>query len=278
MIELGKYQSLEVVKTAEFGLYLAESAQNKNDTILLPVKEVPAGTNFGDKLNVFIYKDSEDRIIATTAQVPVTIGKLAVLRVKEVSKIGAFLDWGLMKDLLLPYKEQSYRVKEGDYVLVTIYVDKSQRLCATTKVSHLFSNNTPYKKDDTVSGTIYKINEDYGAYVIVDYLFSAMIPNNEMFQTLHAGDTIQARVTKILPDGKLSLSVREKSHLQMETDSQLILTKLQASDGSLPFDDSSSPQDIKSEFNLSKNAFKRAIGKLYKEGAIIIADGSIRLK
>ncbi len=277
MIELGKYQKLKVAKKAEFGLFLSEPAGDDKNTILLPVKEVPEGTSLGDLINVFIYKDSEDRIIATTAEVPVTIGELAVLRVKEVCKIGAFLDWGLMKDLLLPYKEQTAKVKEGDQVLITLYVDKSSRLCATMKVYHLLSSKSPYKKDDTVTGIVYEELESFGVFIAVDYKYSAMLPKNELFTSLKVGDTVQARVISIRDDGKLTLSLRDKSHLQMESDSEIIIQKLKTSGGFMPYNDSSSPDEIKDEFQLSKNAFKRAIGKLYKSGAITITDDGIRL-
>lgn len=277
MIELGKYQSMEVVKKADQGFYLSEPGTDHKHTILLPMKEVPEGTQTGDKLEVFIYKDSEDREIATIAKVPVTIGELAVLKVKEVSKIGAFLDWGLMKDLLLPYKEQTSKVEEGDQVLITLYTDRSNRLCASMKVYDLLSNSSPYKKDDMVTGIVYDSIEAFGVFVAVDNKYSGMLPKNELFPSIKIGDTVQARVTGVRDDGKLNLSLREKSHVQMDVDSEMILKKLNASGGSLPFNDDSSPEDIKNEFKLSKSAFKRAIGKLYKAGAITITESGIRL-
>ena len=277
MIELGKYQDLEVVKKAEFGLYLSEPNGNKMNTILLPAKEVPDGTVLGDILNVFIYKDTQDRIIATTTKVPVTIGELAVLKVKEVNDIGAFLDWGLIKDLLLPYKEQTIKVKEGDQVLITLYVDKSGRLCATMKVYSLLSTNSPYKKNDMVTGIVYEELESFGVFVAVDNKYSAMLPKNELFTTLKAGDTVHARVINVREDGKLTLSLREKSYLQMDSDSEMIIEKLKSNGGFMPYNDNSSPDEIKVEFHLSKSAFKRAIGRLYKAGAITITDNGIRL-
>ncbi len=277
MIELGKYQFLVVVKKADFGLYLAETEEDKKNTVLLPTKEVPEGTELGDKLKVFIYKDSEDRIIATTAMVPFTLGGLAVLNVKEVSSIGAFLDWGLMKDLLLPYKEQTARVEAGDQVLVTLYIDKSDRLCATMKVYEVLSTESPYKKDDMVTGIVYDELEAFGVFVAVDNKYSAMIPKNELFSNIKIGNTIHARVINIRPDGKLTLSLREKSYLQRNSDSDMILVKLKASEGFLPYNDNTAAEVIKNEFKISKNAFKKAIGKLYKEGAIKITDDGIRL-
>lgn len=277
MIELGKYQTLEVVKKTDFGIYLAEAGSDKKHTILLPIKEVPEGTTSGDMLDVFLYKDSEDREIATTAKVPVTVGSLAVLKVKDVSTIGAFLDWGLMKDLFLPHKEQTVKVEEGDQVLISLYIDKSSRLCATMKVYDILKTNSPYKKDDMVSGFIYDEIDSMGMFVAVDSQFSAMLPKNELFTNVKIGDTIHARVINVREDGKLTLSLRDKSYLQMDKDSDMIITKLKAAGGSLPFGDSTDPETIKKEFNLSKNAFKRAIGKLYKAGTIIITDDGIRL-
>lgn len=277
MIELGKYQALEIVKKSEHGVYLAEPGEDNKHTVLLPSKEVPEGSGTGDKLNVFIYKDSEDREIATLADVPVTVGKLALLKVKEVNQIGAFLDWGLMKDLLLPYKEQTTKVKEGDSVLIALYIDKSNRLCATMKVYDMLSTDSSYKKDDMVTGIVYEEIEAFGIFVAVDNQYSAMIPKNELFAPIKVGDTIHARVASVRSDGRLTLSLREKSYLQMDSDSEMIMEKLKVSGGFLPYNDSSAPEEIKEEFRISKNAFKRAIGKLYKTGAINITDEGIRL-
>lgn len=277
MTEIGKYQKLEVVKKTDLGLYLSEPGSDHRHTILLPAKEVPEGTDIGDVLNVFLYKDSEDREIATTAEVPVTVGGLAVLRVKEVSKIGAFLDWGLMKDLLLPFKEQTTKVKEGDQVLIALYVDKSNRLCATMKVYDLLSTDSGYQKDDFVSGIVYDKIDAFGAFVAVDNKYSAMIPNHELYPDIKIGDIVRARVTSVREDGKLNLSLRDKAYLQMDADSELILNRLTASGGFLPYNDSSSPDEIKREFRMSKNAYKRAIGRLLKEGTITITDTGIKL-
>lgn len=278
MIELGKYQTLEAVKKTDFGFYFAEPTGDKSATVLLPNREVPEGTVSGDQLDLFIYKDSEDRIIATSQKVPVTIGQLALLKVKEVSNIGAFLDWGLMKDLLLPYKEQTAEVKEGDNVLISLYIDKSKRLCATMKVYDILSTDSDYKKDDMVSGIVYEEIESFGVFVAVDNKYSAMIPKNEIFSTIKIGDIVKARVINIRPDGKLTLSLRDKSYLQMDSDSLMILDKLKDANGFLPFNDNSDPQKIKVEFNISKNAFKRAVGRLYKAGNIIITEDGIRIK
>lgn len=277
MIELGKYQTLEVIKQTDFGIYLGDINSDGKTSILLPKSEVPEGTVAGDHLKVFLYRDSEDREIATTAKVPLTIGELAVLKVKEVNKIGAFLDWGLMKDLFLPYKEQTTEIKEGDSVLVTLYLDKSNRLCGTMKVYDILSTEAPYKKEDVVTGIIYEILDSFGAFVAVDNKYSALIPNNEIFVPIRVGDSITGRVTQVRNDGKLTISLREKSYIQMDSDAVMIMEQLKAADGFLPYSDKSKPNDIKNKFNLSKNSFKRAIGRLYKAGAITITEDGIRI-
>lgn len=277
MIELGKYQILEITKKTDFGFYLSEPGSDGKHTILLPIREAPQEVKAGDKVNVFLYKDSEDREIATTVQVPLTIGELAVLKVKEVNKNGAFLDWGLMKDLMLPYKEQTIKVEEGDQVLVTLYIDKSSRLCASMKVYDFLLNNSPYKKDDMVTGIVYDIIDTFGIFVAVDNKYSAMIPNNELFSPIAIGETVHARVIRDREDGKLTLSLREKAYLQMDSDTMIIMEKLQAAGGFLPLNDNSSPEKIKDVFHISKNAFKRAIGRLLKAGTISITDEGIRV-
>ena len=169
MIELGKKQTLTVVKTVDFGIYLAEDKNaDAENRVLLPKKQVPEGTKTGDTLEVFIYKDSQDRLIATTREPKLQVGQTALLKVVQVTKIGAFLDWGLEKDLLLPYHEQTLRVREGEECLVALYVDKSSRLCATMKVYHYLSTRTPYVVGDTVKGRVYEISERFGVFVAVD--------------------------------------------------------------------------------------------------------------
>jgi len=274
MIEIGKRQLLEVVRKKEFGVYLGEMA-GADQAVLLPRKQVPEGTETGDKLDVFIYKDSSDRLIATTAQARLQVGETAVLKVKEVGKIGAFLDMGLEKDLLLPFKEQTHRVRAGEECLVALYVDKSMRLAATMKVYPYMSNESPYKKDDKVTGTVYEINENLGAFVAVDNKYYGLIPDKELYGDIHEGDQVEARVLKVREDGKLDLSPREKAYVQMDADSKLVLKVIDEYEGVLPFNDKVSPEIIKREFHLSKNAFKRAVGRLLKEGKIKITEKTI---
>ncbi len=275
MIELGKIQELEVVRIKEFGVYLSESAR-ETASVLLPKKQVPEGTKIGDKIMAFIYKDSEDRLIATVETPRLQVGGTAVLEVKEVSKIGAFLDMGLEKDLLLPFREQSHPVRKGEKCLVALYVDKSGRLAATMRVYSYMSNQSPYKKDDQVTGRIYEINENIGAFVAVDNRYYGLIPKQELFQNMREGDEIEARVIRVRDDGKLDLSVRQKAYMQMETDAVKVMQVIEEFDGVLPFNDKARPETIRREFNMSKNEFKRAVGKLLKEGKIRITEKSIQ--
>ncbi len=277
MIKLGEIQTLEVVKTTEFGVYLNDTGDANHEKVLLPKNQVAPDTKLGDTIEVFIYKDSEDRLIATTTKPLLTLGEVALLEVIEVSNIGAFLNWGLVKDLLLPFKEQTIRVSTGDQVLVSLYIDKSSRLCATMKIYHYLSTTSPYQQDDKVIGTIYEISEEFGVFVAVDNQYSALIPHNEVYQSLKPGDSVEARVVQIREDGKLTLSLREKVHIQMDYDAETILSKLEANGGHLKHNDKSDPQLIKKDLGLSKNAFKRAVGRLLKEGKITISDSGIDL-
>lgn len=279
MFELGKKQSLIIVKELDFGVYLGEEENaSMDDRVLLPRKQVPQGSRPGDRLEVFLYKDSKDRIIATTNTPLLCVGEVGKLKVSQVTNIGAFLDWGLEKDVLLPYKEQTYKVKEGDEVLVTIYVDKSSRLAATMKVYHHLEKGSLYKKDDTVRGTVYEIIESMGAFVAVDDKFSALISKNELYGNIKVGDIVTARVCGVKEDGKLDLSVREKAYLMIEKDAEKLEDIIRSFDGVLPFSDKANPELIKRETGMSKNEFKRAVGNLLKNGKIIIKPDCIRLK
>ena len=277
MIELGKKQKLTVVKKVEFGVYLAEEA-GAQERVLLPKKQVPEGTAAGAQIEVFVYKDSKDRLISTVQEPKVQLGGLAVLKVSETGKIGAFLDWGLEKDLLLPFREQTRRVREGEEVLIALYTDKSSRLCATMNVYRYLEQQSPYKKDDRVRGTVYEISREFGAFVAVDNRYSGLIPRRDFHGEVRIGDVIEARVTTVHEDGKLDLSVREKAWLQRDEDAEMILGVIGEYGGVLPFTDKASPEIIERELNLSKNAFKRAVGKLLKEGKIEITERSIRRK
>lgn len=271
-MRLGEKQILTVVKKVDFGVYLGSDEER----VLLPKKQVPAGIEVGDPVEVFIYKDSDDRLIATTNVPKIMLGQLAVLEVADTGKLGAFLDWGLEKDLFLPFKEQTAKVKKGDSCLVSLYIDKSSRLCATMKVYHLLRMDSPYKKDDKVQGIIYDTSSQFGIFVAVDNQYSARIPLKDVMGGLEVGRTVEARVVAVKEDGKLELSVKDKIPEQMDKDVQHILRAMEGNAGELPFTDKDKPERIKEELNMSKAAFKRAIGRLLRAGKIEILEDSIR--
>lgn len=273
-MKLGKTQMLTVVKIVDFGVYLG----NDEERVLLPKKQVPEGIELGDPIEVFLYKDSSDRLIATTNKPKLELGQLAVLEVADTGKYGAFLSWGLEKDLFLPFKQQTRKLEKGDNCLVSLYIDKSQRLCATMKVYELLRTDSPYQKNDMVEGMIYEYSENFGFFVAVDDQFSALIPKKEVFGKLNVGQRVTARITAVKPDGKLDLSVREKIPMQMDKDAQMILKRMEQYGGELPFTEKADPEIIKKEFQLSKNAFKRAIGRLLKEEKIEITEKNIAIR
>lgn len=275
-MELGKKQTLYIVKNVKFGVYLAEENDpDAAEKVLLPLKQVPEGSSLGDRITVFLYKDSDDRMIATVREPRITVGKTAVLTVRQVTRIGAFLDWGLEKDLLLPYHEQTCRVKEGEEVLAALYVDKSGRLCATMKVYPYLSTRSPYGIGDEVQGRVYELSDNFGVFVAVDDTYSALIPAREAAGKYTPGQILSLRVTGVKEDGKLDVSDRQKAYLQINEDAEAILLLIEDYGGVLPFDDKASPEIIKEEAGLTKNAFKRAVGHLLKEKKAEIRDGKI---
>jgi len=231
----------------------------------------------GDELEVFLYLDSKDRIIATTREPMLTIGNTAVLKVAGVNKIGAFMDWGLEKDLLLPYKQQTKKVQQGEEAICGMYIDKSGRLCATMKVYDYLKTTDKYCVSDEVTGRVYEISDNFGAFVAVDDMYSALIPKKELFGKVKVGDILKLRVIAITKEGKLTLALRKPAYKQMDEDAKKVLSVIEEFDGVLPFNDKANPDVINREFDMSKNEFKRAVGRLYKEKKIEITDKSIRI-
>lgn len=276
MIRLGEKQELKIVRQVEFGVYLAVSAEEMEDRVLLPRKQVPEGAKEGDKVTVFIYRDSRDRLIATVREPKLQMGQVAELTVAQTGKIGAFLDWGLEKDLLLPFKQQRGRVEQGDRVLVSLYIDKSDRLCATMNVYDNLRTDSPYGKEDRVKGRVYEMSDNFGAFVAVDNLYSGLIPRKELYGDVELGRDVTARVVQVREDGKLTLSIRDKAYLQMDRDAEVLLTMLNKRGGTIPFNDKASPELILRETGMSKNEFKRAVGRLLKERKIEILPDQIR--
>ena len=276
MLKIGEKQILRIDRQVPFGVYLTGDVPNER--VLLPRSQVPEGASIGDELEVFLYKDSEDRLIATRKEPKLTLHQVGYLTVIQVSRIGAFLDWGLDKDLLLPYHEQPReRVKEGQTVLGAVYLDKSERLCATMNVYPWLRTDSPYKAGDQVSGVVYETSRNFGSFVAVDSIYSALIPRRELVRELKAGEVVQARVTGIKPDGKIDLSIREKGYLQIDADVEAILNMLNEGGGMIPFTDKAAPELIREKTHMSKNEFKRAVGHLLKENKISIEDDRIVL-
>lgn len=277
MIKLGEKQWLTVAKTVEFGIYLTEK-DGDEQKVLLPGKQVPEGIGLGDKIEVFVYKDSKDRIISTCDTPKITMEAPAVLKVISLQKIGAFLDWGLEKDLFLPYKEQLKKVSVDDEILVRLYIDKSQRLCGSMReIYGMLWTDSPYRTGDMVKGRIYEFSNNFGTFIAVDDKYSGRIPIFEDSSMLKIGDIVEARVTGVKQDGKLDLTLREKPGKQIGKDAEQILKIIEEFKGVLPFNDRASKEVIFRETKMSKNSFKRGVGKLYKERKIEITENSIRL-
>ncbi|MCM1180215.1 MAG: S1-like domain-containing RNA-binding protein [Clostridium sp.] len=276
MIEIGKWQTLKMVRSKEFGVYLAEKEGDK-DAVLLPKKQVPEGFQAGDEIEVFVYLDSSDRPIATVNRPFITLSEIAKLSVASVGNIGAFMDWGLEKDILLPFKEMVGKVREGKEYLVYMYMDKSSRPCVSMKLYEHLRTDSPYEKGDEVEGYVYQINDRLGAFVAVDNCYQGLIPKQELHQKLHVGDVVKLRVSNVREDGKLNLSLAKLAYQQMDDDSEMVYQAILSYDGVLPFTDKASPEIIEREMGLSKNAFKRAVGRLLKQKRIEIREKSIAI-
>lgn len=274
MIEIGKWQTLKVVRSKDFGIYLAQQEGDK-DAVLLPRKQVPEGLKAGGEIEVFVYLDSSDRPIATVNHPLITLGELARLEVASVGNIGAFMNWGLEKDILMPFKEMIGKVREGRKYLVYMYMDKSNRPCVSMKLYNRLSTASPYSKGDQVEGYVYQINENMGAFIAVEDKYQGLIPKQELHKKLRVGDTLSLRISEVREDGKLNLSMNRPAYQQMEEDSEMVYQVILSYDGVLPFTDKASPEIIEREMGLSKNAFKRAVGRLLKEGRIEIHERNI---
>lgn len=275
MIRIGEWNDLTVRRTKDFGIYLGCNDDDRD--VLLPKKYVHRTMKVGDVLHVFIYRDSDDRIIATTNVPYITMNKLAVLKCVGTTKIGAFMDWGLEKDILLPFKEQTGAVREGGEYLVKMYSDRSDRLCVTMKVYDDLRSDSPYKQGDEISGIVIEYNEDMGAFVAVDNKFFALIPKKEIHSPIYPGNRINGRVSEVREDGKLNLTLQKPIKLQIKENTEMILRVLESYDGVLPFTDKADAAVIEKEFGISKRAFKTSVGKLLKDGLIKITEKNIIL-
>jgi len=277
MIYLGEIQDLIIKRFTTVGAFLNEE-NAEDDDILLPKSQIPDNAKVGDKITVLVYRDSKDRIIATVKTPKITIGKLAHLMVLSQTKIGTFLDWGLERDLFMPFSETVGHVEKGKTYLVGAYIDKSDRICATMKIKPMLKTDSEYKENDKTTGTIYSINRDIGAFVAVDDKYDGLISKRELLGVYEVGETIEVRVNKVLEDGKLDLSLRDRDYIQMDKDAEVIKAKLKELGGFMPLNDKSPVEKINSELAMSKSGFKKAIGRLYKDGIIVITDDGIKFK
>lgn len=275
MIELGKMNTLEVVREEERGLYLEAGEMGE---ILLPYKDIPENTNIGDLLDVFIYRDSADRMIATTQTPKAMVGDIAVLEVTQVTAHGAFLDWGLVKDLMLPFGEQKRKVSAGVKVVVRVYIDEeTDRITATARLGRYFGKTgRKYLENEEVNIMIVDRTE-LGYRVAVEGVDWGLIYHNQIFQPLTTGEKLKGYVQEVRNDGKIDIILQKPGPEKALTLSKQILGSLNANDGFLALDDKADPSDILAYFNVSKKTYKRALSQLYKEKKITFEGGGVRL-
>lgn len=274
MLKIGDYNELEVVREVDFGIYLGSEVGE----ILLPRKYVREGLNIGDKIEVFIYKDSEDRLIATTSTPRAKVGDIAYLVVKDTNKFGAFLDWGLEKDLLVPFGEQKVRMQIGNKYFVKVYFDEeSERIAATSKINkHIQKDAQDLSEGEEVDLLVYKFTE-LGASVIINNKYMGIVYKNDIFIRLDIGDKLKGCISKIRDDGKADVTIRKRGFKKVIDSKDAILQRLQDENGFLPLTDKSSPESIMETLEMSKGAFKKAIGMLYKQRKIEITEAGIIL-
>jgi predicted RNA-binding protein (virulence factor B family) len=276
MLEIGKYNELTVVKEVPFGIYL----ETDKGEILMPLKYVPPGTKPGDKLTCFIYKDSEDRLIATTQKPKGVVGEFVCLTVKDVGEAGAFMDWGLLKDLLVPYKEQHKKMEVGKKYIVRICLDtQTDRIIGVAKLSSFLSKDiSDLKEGQKVNLLIYEFT-DLGIMAIINEKYRGMLYKNEVFKKLEIGDRVEGYIKKLRDeDNKIDLSLQKQGYGEVEESKDIVIEKLMQNNGELQFSDNSSPEEIKDFFQISKKTFKKIIGSLYKDGKIELTKTGIKLK
>lgn len=275
MAEIGKINTLKINRKVDFGVYLDGGDSGE---ILVPQKYVPEGVSEGDSIEVFVYFDSEDRLIATTEKPFAKVGEFAFLKCKAVTPVGAFLDWGLLKDLLVPFREQRQKMAEGQWYMVYIYLDlTTNRIVASAKVDK-FLDNLPveFEPDEEVDLIIYG-QSDLGFKAIVDEVSSGILYKNEVFEDLTVGQHLKGYIKKVREDGKIDLQLFKSGLEKLDTFSEEILDFLKANDGVMRITDRSSPEEVYATFGFSKKNFKKAIGGLYKKHVIVIGDNEIRL-
>lgn len=275
MISIGQKQTLEVLRLTPPGAFLGDGADGE---VLLPNRYVPTGMKVGDKIEVFVYTDSEDRPIATTREPLVMRNEFACLKVVDVTRFGAFMDWGLEKDLLVPFKQQSHRMNKGEWHLIYLYLDEStNRLVATSKLLPLFDKDLSVLEEGQMVEVLVGESVDLGIQAVINNRYRGLIYHNEIHQDLLIGERTTGYIKAIRPDGKLDISLQQTGIAHMEAGSQKILEVLREEGGFMEVTDKSDPEDIQFHFQLSKKAFKRSLGILYKQRRIIIEPEGIRL-
>lgn len=278
MYNLGEMQDMIIKRIQKNGAYIGLENSGRDDDILLPIREIDNDDKVGSKVRVFVYKDGENRPIATKITPKILLSEISHLEVKEITKIGAFLDWGLDKDLFLPFSEQTIQINRGRKYLVALYIDKSSRLCATMRIREYLKNDSNYKENDWVTGIVYNVVDDLGAFIAVDGKYEAMLPEYEAKGVIAVGEDIQARVSSVKDDGRINLTLKRMSYLEIDRDSEIVLTTLKENEGFLPYNDKSDPAIIRENFSMSKSSFKKAVGRLLKENKITFYKNGIKLK
>lgn len=274
MLALGKINRLAVKKQVKFGYYLDGLSWGE---ILLPNNVAPKDLQIGQLLDVFLYLDSEDQLIATTEQPKIKVGEVAMLKVVATTKVGAFVDWGLKKDLLVPYSEQHLPLKEGQNYLLYCYVDNSNRIVASSKLDrHIHKTEPAYKAADNVN-IIISEQTDIGYKAVVNHQHWGVLYNNEVFRPLRRGEKLKAVIAKVREDGKIDLRLSASTHQQAQALTEQVLKALRDNNGKLALTDKSEPELIYQRFGVSKKAFKQAIGSLYKDKKIVITDAGLIL-
>lgn len=278
MYNLGEFQKLVIKRFKNNGAYIGlKDVKNEKLDILLPKKEVLETDKVDDEIEVFVYKDNQARFVATRKKTKISLGKLETLEVMDISKIGAFLDWGLEKELFLPFKEQTMKLEKGRKYLVALYIDKSERLCATMKIRDYLTSDSPYKEGEWVEGIVYSIHKDYGAFVAVDKKYDAMIENKDIIGVLEIGEPISFRISKVKKDGRLNLVLKNLSHIEINDNAEILFNIIKDRGGFLDLNDKSEPEKIKEICSMSKSSFKKAVGRLLKNKKIQFEGNGIKL-
>ncbi|MGG5462268.1 CvfB family protein [Clostridium sp. B9] len=279
IINVGQFNKMKVVREADFGYYLDRGTRNTSDDILIPRGNLDGKElKIGEEVEAFIYRDSRDRLIATLQTPLAVVGDVALLEVKSVTKIGAFVDFGLERDILVPLKEKKYNMEEGKKYLVYIYVDKTGRLAATTDVDKYLDELEEPKLGAEVTGTVYGYQTNDSLRIAIDNQYRGVVLKNEYFTNIKPGDTIKGKIIKVYEDGIVGLSLRNHKLKERNDLGDTILEYLKENGGAMRFNDKSTPDEIRNTFKTSKNYFKMALGGLMKKGLIEQDEFGTRLK